>query len=134
MNESSNPDIGFGASGHDPFQAAKASAMKAAEELRVAAAQKAADLRDTAEARTNQFKHAAEEKAADLKANLADKADELRHYADDALGQARQTLGDAREKCEHFVSDAENLAREKPRQALLTAFGIGVIVGLILRR
>lgn len=134
MNESSNPDIGFGAPGHDPFQAAKASAMKAAEELRVAAAQKAADLRDTAEARTNQFRNAAEEKAASLKANLADKADEFRHYADDALGQARQTLGEAREKYEHIVSDAENLAREKPRQALLTAFGIGVIVGLILRR
>ena len=135
MNDSSNPDIGFGSStGNDPFQAAKASAMKAAEDLRTAAAQKASEIRNAAESRAQQFKSAAEQKAAELKSDLTEKAGEFRHYADDAVIHARETLGEAREKCENLFADAEELARVKPRQALLTAFGVGVLVGLLLRR
>ena len=135
MNESSNPDIGFEPSPTaDPFQAAKASAMKAADELRTAAAQKAAEIRSAAESRAQQFKSAAEQKASELKSDLTEKAGELRHYADDAVIHARETLGEAREKCENLLFDAEELARVKPRQALLTAFGVGLVVGLLLRR
>ena len=32
------------------------------------------------------------------------------------------------------MGEAETMAREKPRQALLTAFGVGLFVGLLLRR
>lgn len=128
MNESSTPDVGFGSpAGHDPFQAAKASAMKAAEELRTAAAQKASEIRGAAENRAQQFKTAAEQKAAELKHDFTEKATEMRHYADDAIGQAR-------DKYQDIVAEAETMAREKPRQALLTAFGVGLFVGLLLRR
>lgn len=126
MNEPNFPDAG-GTTAHDPFQAAKASAMKAAEELRAAAAQKATELRDAAESRAQQLKSAAEQKAAALKTELAGKASDIRHYADDALEQARDS-------CQNFVQEAEKMAVEKPRQALLTAFGIGLVVGLLLRR
>lgn len=126
MNEPNFPDAG-GAAAQDPFQAAKASAMKAAEELRAAAAIKASELRDAAENRAQQLRSAAEQKAAALKSELAGKASDIRHYADDALEHARGTYQD-------FVGEAEKMAREKPRQALLTAFGIGLVVGLILRR
>ncbi|MEN3943873.1 hypothetical protein WJU23_21405 [Prosthecobacter sp. SYSU 5D2] len=135
MNESTNPDNGFGsAPSIDPFQAAKASAIKAAEELRNAAAQKASDIRTAAESRAQQFKTAAEQKAAELKTDLTEKAGEFRHYADDAVVHAKETLGEAREKCENLFAEAEELARVKPRQALLTAFGVGLVVGLLLRR
>ncbi len=129
MSDTSLPsDIGFGASpASDPFQAAKASALKAAEELRTAAAQKASELRSAAEARAQQLKASAGQKAAEIKSDLQDKTEDLRAYADEALGQAKQ-------RCETLMAEAENLTREKPRQALLTAFGVGVLVGLILRR
>jgi ElaB/YqjD/DUF883 family membrane-anchored ribosome-binding protein len=121
-------DAGFSpAPSADPFQAAKASALKAAEELRTAAAQKANELRSAAESRAQQIRATAGQKAAELKSEFQGKTEDIRAFADEALGQAKQ-------RCESLMTEAENLAREKPRQALLTAFGVGVIVGLILRR
>lgn len=105
---------------HDPFQAAKASAMKAAEELRAAAAQKVSEFRTAAESRATQFRSNAEQKATDIK----DKAEEI----------ADQTLSEARLRYDDLRAEAEKFAREKPLQALLTAFGIGFVVGAILRR
>ncbi|MFO1485227.1 MAG: hypothetical protein U1F71_17840 [Verrucomicrobiaceae bacterium] len=117
MTENPTAESAFGTSSpHDPFQAAKASALKAAEELRNAAAQKATELRNAAEARAQQFRASAEEKAG-----------EFRHYAD-------QTIHDARERYADLRAEAEKFAREKPLQALLTAFGIGFVIGSILRR
>lgn len=129
MNDSSPlPDIGFGAATtSDPFQAAKASALKAAEELRTAATQKAQELRSAAESRAQQIKASAGQKASEIKTELHDKTEDLRAYADEALVQAKQ-------RYESLMTEAENMAREKPRQALLTAFGVGLVVGLILRR
>jgi ElaB/YqjD/DUF883 family membrane-anchored ribosome-binding protein len=129
MNDS-NPlsDTGFGAvTSNDPFQAAKASALKAAEELRSAATQKAHELRNAAESRAQHFKASAEQKAAEFKTDLQDKSEDIRAYADEALGQAKQ-------RYDNLMTEAENLAREKPRQALFTAFGVGLVVGLLLRR
>lgn len=105
---------------HDPFQAAKASALKAAEELRTAAAQKATEFRSVAEARAQQFRSTAEQTAA----NIKEKAGE---FADHTFTEARERYADLR-------AEAEKFAREKPLQALLTAFGVGFIVGSILRR
>jgi len=124
MTENPNAEAIFGASpAHDPFQAAKASAMKAAEELRAAAAQKAAEFRNAAENQAHNFRATAEARAADIK----EKAGEFREYADETLVEARERFADLRVEAERF-------AREKPLQALLTAFGIGFIVGNILRR
>ena len=124
MNESTTSDSGFGTTtGSDPFSTAKAGAVKAAEELRTAATQKAAEFRDAATARAQQFKSAAEQKAAELK----EKAEEFRTYADDAMGEVR-------DRCENVMTEAERLTRLKPRQALLTAFGVGLLVGLLMRR
>jgi ElaB/YqjD/DUF883 family membrane-anchored ribosome-binding protein len=124
MNESTTSDSGAAtASGSDPFSTAKAGAVKAAEELRTAATQKAAEFRDAASARAQQFKSAAEQKAAELK----EKAEEFRTYADDTMGQVR-------DRYDNVMTEAERLTRLKPRQALLTAFGVGLLVGLLVRR
>jgi ElaB/YqjD/DUF883 family membrane-anchored ribosome-binding protein len=121
MTENPAAESPFGnVSPQDPFHAAKASAMKAAEELRAAAAQKASEFRNVAEARAQQFRASAEQKAADIK----EKAGEF----------AENTFHEARERYAELRAEAEKFAREKPLQALLTAFGIGFVVGSILRR
>lgn len=120
MNEN-NPDNGFGAATpSDPFQAAKASAMKAAEELRQTAAQK---LKAAAEGGAQQFREAAE--------TVKDAAQERAGQFRDAAGEA---WSDARVKYDDIRTEAERLTREKPMQAVLTAFGVGLFIGLILRR
>ena len=124
MNDPNNPDSAFGATtAHDPFQAAKASAMKAAEELRAAATQKAHELRHAAESKATQFRATAEQKAADLR----DKAGEYRDVAGQAFSDVKGQYADLR-------AEAENFAREKPMQAILTAFGVGLFMGLLLRK
>jgi len=125
MNDNPTLDSPFGSSPSisDPFQAAKASALKAADELRHAAAQKATDFRQAAEARAQQFKESAGTAAAEIK----EKAGEFKEYAD-------ETWQEARARCSDLRTEAEKFAREKPLQALLTAFGVGFVVGLILRR
>ena len=117
MNDNSIPDIDPSIPGSsDPFQAAKASAMKAAEELRTAAAEKARELKSNAEAR-----------AQDLRQSAGQKADEFREYADDAMHEAKERYATLR-------TDAEKFTRENPMQALAGAFGVGLIIGLILRK
>jgi ElaB/YqjD/DUF883 family membrane-anchored ribosome-binding protein len=101
---------------NDPFQAAKASAMKAAEELRSATTQKAQDIKAVASDHAEKIKTAASERAA-----------EFRDYADQAFTDAKDKYADLR-------VEAEKFAREKPMQAVLSAFGVGLFVGLILRR
>jgi ElaB/YqjD/DUF883 family membrane-anchored ribosome-binding protein len=121
MTETPIADSPFGTSlPVDPFQAAKASALKAAEELRAAATQKASEFRTAAEARANQFRDTAEQRATDIKEKAGEFAD--------------HTFSEARVRFEDLRVEAEKFAREKPLQALLTAFGVGFIVGSILRR
>ena len=103
-------------SGQDPFQNAKASALKAAEELRQAASAKAQELRQ-----------AAEQRAGNIKASAEQHAGEFRDYADQAFADAKDRYADLRVEGEKFI-------REKPMQAVATAFGVGLFIGLILRR
>lgn len=100
----------------DPFGAAKASAKKAAEDLRAAASAKA-----------NEFRATAEQRASHLRDVAHDKADEFKDYADKAWSEARTQAKD-------YAAEAEKFAKEKPFQALLAAFGVGLIVGAILKR
>jgi ElaB/YqjD/DUF883 family membrane-anchored ribosome-binding protein len=100
----------------DPFSTAKASALRAAEELRSSTAAKAQELRQAAEAR-----------AANLKAAAQQQAGEFKDYAD-------QAISDARERYADILVEGERYVREKPVQAVATAFGVGLFLGLLLRR
>ncbi len=115
MSEDTNSTFGA-ASSADPFAAAKASAMKAAEELRAVAAAKA-----------NEFRHAAEQRAQQIKHGAEEAGQQFRDYADKAWEETRTQTKD-------FAAEAEKFAREKPIQALLAAFGVGFLVGVILKR
>lgn len=116
MSDHTATETPSGASPIDPFAAAKSSAMKAAEDLRTAAAAKAHEIRQAAEQRASQFKSAA-----------GDKAGEIKDYADKAWGEASGQV-------KNFTAEAEKFAREKPLQALLAAFGVGFLAGVIFRR
>lgn len=116
MSDETNSTYGAAPSPADPFAAAKASAMKAAEELRNAASAKAQEFRHAAEQRAQQIKHSAEEAG-----------EQFRDYADKAWAETRAQTKD-------FAAEAEKFAREKPLQALLAAFGVGFLVGVILKR
>lgn len=107
---------GTPATSTDPFAAAKATALKAAEDLRTAATAKAQEFRTAAEHKAQQFKHTAEEAT-----------QHAREYADKAWEETRARTKD-------LATEAENFAREKPLQALLAAFGVGFLVGVMLKR
>lgn len=100
----------------DAVASAKASAIKAAEDLKAAAAAKA-----------EQFKHAMEDKAQSFKEAAGDKSHEFKDYAD-------RTWEDARAQVQDYAAEAEKFAKEKPLQALLTAFGVGLIAGILLKK
>ncbi len=116
MSDTTTTENPFGAPSIDPFAAAKISAIKAAEDLRAAAAAKAHEIRQVAEQRAAQFTSAASDKAAEIK-DCADKA-----------------WGEASGQMKIITAEAEKFAREKPVQALLAAFGVGFIAGVIFRR
>jgi len=118
MSDASNQpfDGNPGAPAADPFAAAKASAKKAAEELRAAAAAKASEFRSAAESQAQQFREKGQEKA-----------HEFKEYADKAWT-------DARTQARSYADEAEKYTREKPLQALLAAFGVGLILGVILKK
>ncbi|MEY4484436.1 MAG: hypothetical protein RL693_1888 [Verrucomicrobiota bacterium] len=100
----------------DSVAIAKASARKAAEDIRNAATAKAKALSDAAKSRATHLRETAEDKAA-----------EFRGYADERWSNAST-------KAKDFATEAENYAREKPLKALLAAFGIGFVIGAILKR
>jgi ElaB/YqjD/DUF883 family membrane-anchored ribosome-binding protein len=100
----------------DPFASAKASAVKAAE-----------DLRSAATAKAQEFRQAAEQRAQQLKQSAGEATEHFREYADKAWAETRAHTKD-------IAEEAEKFAREKPLQALLAAFGVGFLVGVILKR
>jgi len=98
------------------FASGKEHAKQAADELRAAAREKIDELR-----------HTAEQKAGELRTAAETRVGEFRERAGTAWGQARTRAGSLREDSEAYV-------RERPVQAVLAAFGIGLFLGLLIRR
>jgi ElaB/YqjD/DUF883 family membrane-anchored ribosome-binding protein len=91
----------------------------------------------------------AQEKFESGKTHARKAAEDLRDaagaVAGEYRGKAEQAWGDARNKAEHawddatsrvrtFQDDAEQYVRENPTKAVLTALGIGFVLGFIFRR
>jgi ElaB/YqjD/DUF883 family membrane-anchored ribosome-binding protein len=49
-------------------------------------------------------------------------------------GKAEQVWDDARDRVRTFQQDADQYVRENPTKAVITALGIGFVLGLIFRR
>ena len=98
------------------FETGKAHAKRAADELKAAAAAKAQELRETAAAKAQEFR-----------ANAGAKANEWRDYAQDYYGTAR-------DRAKTFQDESEAYIRENPMRAVLTALGVGFVLGVLFRR
>jgi ElaB/YqjD/DUF883 family membrane-anchored ribosome-binding protein len=70
---------------------------------------------------------AAEAKAAEFRATAEGKVNELR-------GKAEQAYSDARTRAEGLRGESEDWIRENPTRAVLTAMGVGFIIGLMFRK
>jgi ElaB/YqjD/DUF883 family membrane-anchored ribosome-binding protein len=69
----------------------------------------------------------ARQAAEDLKSAAGVMAGEYR-------GKAEQAWDDAKDRVRTFQQDADQYVRQNPTKAVLTAFGIGFVLGLIFRR
>ena len=105
MSDQPIPETGASADATSKLNDGKKHATQAVEDLRAAAEAKAAELR-----------HAAEAKTAELR------------------GKAEQAYTDARTRAETFRGESEHWIRENPTRAVLTAMGVGFIVGLMFRK
>lgn len=109
------------------LEASKSHALQAAEELRAAASAKAQQLKQAAEARAHQIREAA-----------GGKAGQFRNVAEEKVEKVRQAAGtgweDAKVRAQDLHVETERYVRENPTKAVLTALGIGFVIGLIFRR
>lgn len=138
-----DPDAGFTPAPATP------SVAQAANDLRVAAGEKAREIVHTAEA-----------KAADLKGRAIESAQHLREIATEKAGAFKSTATEkveafknaATDKAHHFKSTAteqwqdtqvkakelhitaEDYIRQNPTKCVLSAIGVGFLIGLIVRR
>lgn len=69
----------------------------------------------------------AKQAAQDIRSAAEAKATEIRGKAEDAYGQARQRARSWQEEGEQYV-------RHNPLRGVLTALGLGFILGLLIRR
>ena len=70
---------------------------------------------------------AAEAKAAELRATAEAKAAELR-------GRAEHVYSEARNRAQSLRGESEQWVRENPTRAVLTAMGVGFVLGLMFRK
>jgi ElaB/YqjD/DUF883 family membrane-anchored ribosome-binding protein len=89
---------------------------RAAEDLKAAAQAKAQELRQTATAKAQELRSAAT------------------HHAEEFRHKAEQAWEDAGARARTFRDDSEKLVREKPMQSVITAFAVGFVIGLLIRR
>jgi len=104
---------------HDPEkenQSGKEQLKAAAEDLKAAAAGKIEDLRKTAGQKTEEWRKAAEEKAKE------------------ASTAAEHAWSSATSKGQDWLTEGEAYVRKNPAQAVLIALGVGIVVGISLRK
>lgn len=107
---------GESARAEDRFESGKAHVSKAAEDLRAAAEAKAHELRVAAEAKAHELRATAEAKAAEWR------------------GKAEHAYSEAQDRAKNWRDDGERYVRDNPSRAVMTALGVGFLLGLIFRR
>ncbi len=121
-------------SGYTP----KTPASQAANDLRTAAGEKARDFAHTAESKVAELKDRAVESAQHLrdaagervnqfKTTATVRADALKHAATDQWDESRL-------KAKEFQVTAEDYIRQNPTKCVISALGVGFLIGLITRR
>jgi len=135
-----DPEVGF---------TPTSSVAQAANDLRVAAGEKARELVHTAEEKAaalreravesaQQFRETAVERASQFKATATEKATAFKSAATDKAQHMKDTATeqwqDTRVKARELQITAEDYIRQNPTKCVLSALGAGFLVGLIVRR
>ena len=102
-------------------------AQQAANELREAAGDKTKQLKESAVEKAQQFRKFAGAKASDISETAKFKAQNIKELASE---QVKSSQVKARE----MHSEAEDYIRTNPTKSVLTALGVGVVIGLVIRR
>jgi len=80
-------------------------------------------IKEAASAKIENIRQAAEQKADELRGVAQGKAEELRGAVENAKSQAKS-----------WQAEGEAYVRENPTKAVLVALGVGILLGLLLRR
>lgn len=114
------------------------SVSQAANDLRTAAGEKAKELVHNAESKAAQLKGRAIESAQHLRESASEKATALKAVASEKAAHFKETAteqwNDTRVKAKEMHVTAEDYVREHPTKCVLGALGVGVLIGLIIRR
>jgi len=110
----------------EPIPETSATAQAAASKLNDGK-EHAAQAQHHATQAVNDLRAAAEAKAAEFRATAEAKAAELR-------GKAEHAYSDARNRAQTLRGESEQWIRENPTRAVLTAMGVGFIIGLMFRK
>jgi ElaB/YqjD/DUF883 family membrane-anchored ribosome-binding protein len=109
------------------LESGKTQAMRAAEQLRNAAASTVQQFRTVAEERADQLRAAAGEQTGTMRAAAEAQAEQLRDAAEEQWSQARTQVQDWQQELETYV-------RANPTKSILATFGLGLVLGLMMRR
>ena len=125
------------------------SVSQAANDLRAAAGEKAKEiarnvstqastLKERAIESAQHFREVATEKVGQLKATATEKAGEIRQSATDRAQRLQETAAeqwrDTRVMTKELHVTAEDYIRQNPTKCVVGALGLGVLIGLIVRR
>lgn len=114
------------------------SIAQAANDLRNAASEKAREFVHTAESKATVLKDRAVESAQHFRDNAAERAAALKAAASEKAihlkESATEQWQDTRVKAKEFHVTAEDYIRQNPTKCVVSALGLGFLIGLIVRR
>ncbi|MBT8037504.1 MAG: DUF883 family protein [Verrucomicrobiae bacterium] len=120
-----------------PFSETPAS-QQAANDLRAAAGEKAKEIAQDASNKAKQIKQTAVDKAQQFRDFAGNKASDIKNTAGVKAQQIKQVAGEqvqnGRVKARAAHADTEEYIRQHPTKSVLTALGIGFVIGLVIRR
>lgn len=129
LSNSLDPDTGF---------APNPSISQAANDLRVAAGEKAREIVHSAEAKAASLKEKAIESAQQFRATASQRASALKASATERANHFRESANeqwdDTCDRAKEWHVTAEDYIRQNPTKSVLCAVGLGFLVGLIVRR
>jgi len=114
------------------------SIAQAANDLRSAAGEKAREFVHTAETKASALKERAVETAQHLRESATEKACAFKAVASDKAHHLKESAAeqweDTRDKARELQVTAEDYIRQNPTKCVISALGLGFLIGLIVRR
>ena len=111
---------------------------QAVSDLRVAAGEKARELVQSAETKASALKERAVESAQSFRESATEKASALKAAATETAHQFKESATDqwedTRVKARELQVTAEDYIRQNPTKCVISALGLGFLIGLIVRR